>query len=333
MTDLVPREPWEQLRELLETEQPVALTALINELPPGELARAISRLSEADQVRMLTVLGPERSADILEVLSDAQVIEIIEDLPIEQAASIVDELPSAERADLLAELPDDEAEAILRQLPPEDAAETRLLLRYAPDTAGGIMTTEYLAFIEGLTIADVVRDLRTYGGHYSDYEIQYTYVIDESGRLVGVLRMRDLLLSRGDAPVRSIMICDPIRAPVDTPLDDLKRMFDRYGFLGMPVTDEHDRMVGIVRRGAVESALRERATRTFLKISGLVGEDELRTMPVVKRSTRRLSWLSINIGLNVIAASVIALYQDTLAAVIALAVFLPIISEIGRAHV
>lgn len=313
----------------MEASEVEPLRALLRSLPPGETARALSRLGEDDQARLLELLGPERSAQMLEVLSDAQAVEIIEDLPAEQAALIVDELPGAERADLLAELPSDEAEAILEQMAPGDAAETRLLLRYSPDTAGGIMTTEYLAFSERLTVADIVRDLRTHGDQYSDYEIQYTYVTDPENALVGVLRVRDLLLSRGEASVRRIMISEPLRVAVDTSLDELKRMLDQHAFLGVPVTDEHNRLVGIVRRAAVEAALRERATRTFLKVSGLVGEDELRTMPLFRRSFRRLSWLSINIVLNVIAASVITLYQDTLAAVIALAVFLPIISDMS----
>jgi magnesium transporter len=329
MTELAPREPWYRLRELLESSQVESLRALLESLPPGEIARTLSRLAEEDQARLLALLGPERGADMLEILSEAQVVEIIEDLPAAQAALIVDELPSAERADLLAELPSDEAEAILQEMTPSDAAETRQLLRYPSDTAGGIMTTECLAFSERLTVADVVQDLRTYGDQYSDYEIQYTYITDANDTLVGVLRLRDLLLSRGDASVRQIMIREPLSVTVDTSLDELKRIFDRHAFLGIPVIDERGRLVGIVQRTAVEAALQERATRTFLKISGLVGEDELRTMPMFRRSFRRLSWLSINIVLNVVAASVIALYQDTLAAVIALAVFLPIISDMS----
>ena len=116
---------------------------------------------------------------------------------------------------------------------------------------------------------------------------------------------------------------------MDAPLDNLKRLFDEHAFVGIPVTDAADQLVGVVRRASVEEAIRERATEWFLAVSGLAGEEELRTMPVVQRSRRRLSWLSINIGLNIIAASVIAFYQDTLAAVIALAVFLPIISDMS----
>jgi magnesium transporter len=115
----------------------------------------------------------------------------------------------------------------------------------------------------------------------------------------------------------------------DAGLDELKEFFDAHAFLGVPVTDDAGILLGVVRRARVAEAFGERATETFLAVSGLIGEDELRTMPVLLRARRRLSWLSINIVLNVVAASVIAFYEDTLAAVIALAVFLPIISDMS----
>lgn len=125
------------------------------------------------------------------------------------------------------------------------------------------------------------------------------------------------------------MIENPVRVPVETGLEELGRLFDAHQFFGVPAVDSDGRLVGVVRRAAVVEALGEQATDAFLAVSGIVGEDELRTMPVLLRSRRRLSWLSINIVLNIIAASVIAFYQDTLSAVIALAVFLPIISDMS----
>jgi magnesium transporter len=112
-------------------------------------------------------------------------------------------------------------------------------------------------------------------------------------------------------------------------LDELRDFFDRHPFYGVPVTDKRGSIVGVVRKAAVEEALAERSDSDYRKSQGIVGGEELRSMPLLLRSRRRLSWLSVNILLNVVAASVIALYQETLAAVIALAVFLPIISDMS----
>jgi magnesium transporter len=191
------------------------------------------------------------------------------------------------------------------------------------------MVTDFLRYPEGLRVADVLEDLREHGGTYSDFEVQYAYVTSAAGGLVGVLRLRDLLFAPRDAPISGRMISDPVRVTVDATLDELQQLFEAHGFFGVPVTDLGGRLVGIVRRAAVEEAVGERASGLFLKVSGIIGGEELRSMPLASRSARRLSWLTINIVLNMVAASVIAFHQDTLEKAITLAVFLPIVSDMS----
>jgi magnesium transporter len=121
----------------------------------------------------------------------------------------------------------------------------------------------------------------------------------------------------------------PLFVSVDAPLADLSEFFDRHSFFAVPVVDTRHRLVGVVHRRAVDEAESERAELDYLKSQGIIGGDEIRTLPVLTRARRRLSWLSLNIVLNIIAASVIAFYEDTLSAVIALAVFLPIVSDMS----
>ncbi len=328
MTDHVSVAPWEQLATLIAARDAASAERFLHDLPSGEVARAVSRLSEDDQRALLDLLGPHTSAALLEHLSNVQAVELIEELPAADAAAILEEIPSADRVDLLADLEHADAAAILDAMPAEQADDTRRLLLYPEDTAGGIMITEYLSYAEHFTVGDVVEDMRAHGERYSDYDIQYAYITDGERRLVGVLRLRDLLLARPMQTVSAIMMRDPLSVPDDAGLTDLKQVFDDHAFVGVPVTNAAGQLVGVARRAAVLTALGERATEAFLAVTGLIGE-ELRTMPLRYRSRRRLSWLSINIVLNMIAASVIAMYQDTLAAVIALAVFLPIISDMS----
>jgi len=159
--------------------------------------------------------------------------------------------------------------------------------------------------------------------------VQYLYVVDDAERLEGVLRMRDLVFSSPKAKLSSVMIRNPLSLNASEPLDDVRQFFERRNFLGVPVVEADGRLVGVVRPLAVEEAARRKTTRQFLRVSGIVGGEEFRTMPMLVRSGRRLSWLSINIVLNIVAASVIAMYTDTLAAAIALAVFLPMISDMS----
>ena len=190
------------------------------------------------------------------------------------------------------------------------------------------MIREYLTYPESHTAGRVLEDLRANADKYRDYVVQYAYVT-RNGRLRGVLRLRDLLFETPGCEIRKIMLPEPLSVPESLGLDDLRVFFERHPFFGVPVVDSQGRLVGIVTRAAVEAARADRSDSDYLKTQGIVGGEELRTMPLLLRSRRRLAWLSVNIGLNILAASVIALYQETIAAVIALAVFLPIISDMS----
>jgi magnesium transporter len=238
-------------------------------------------------------------------------------------------LPRDEQADVIARLTDGGGAAILVAWPAAEAEDARRLLAYPSDSAGGLMITEFLSYRENLTVGDVLDDLRANSEKYRSFDVQYAYVVAAGGRLVGVLQLRDLLLSSPDERLSIVMIHDPLNVLDTAPLEELERFFDRYTLLGVPAVDSSGRLVGVVRSVDVEQAADERTNRSFLQFMGIVGGEELRSMPLRFRSVRRLSWLTVNILLNIIAASVIALHQDTLTAVIALAVFLPIISDMS----
>ncbi len=321
--------PWDELERLVAEGQIEQIAAYLEEMPAGDVARALSRLEEAEQDRLIELLGPERSANLFEMLPEAQAGDLLERIEPEVAAAILQELPSDEQADVLQELDQEDADEILAELETEDADQARFLASYEDNEAGGLMATEFLAFRDTLTVGEVVDDLRRRADEYEDEEVQYTYVVSESSQLVGVLPLRSLLLTASQKNISSVMIQNPITVRDLDTLDRLAEIFDSYDFLDVPVVDERHAMLGVVHRSSFEEAMGERSDSDHLKSQGIVGGEEFRSMPLRSRSTRRLSWLSVNIVLNVIAASVIAAYQDTLAAVIALAVFLPIISDMS----
>jgi len=322
-------EPWLEVAERTRAGDAEGLTALLDGMPPWEQARAMSRLSEDDRTAALAVLDPERAADLVEIVSITQAVDMIDSMQPNQAAAIVKRMRSDVQADVLAELHPEEADAILGLLDPREAAKARRLAEYPPRTAGGVMVTEYLAYYHSLNVADVLDDLRRNAGKYQDYRVQYAYVVDTQGQLRGVLRLRELLFSPKDRKLDEVMLDSPLSVNHMATLDELKQFFNAHNFFGVPVVDDEDRLVGIVERSILESAVNKESASVFMKISGIIGGEELRTMPLYSRSGRRLSWLSINIGLNLVAASVIAMYTDTLEAVIALAIFLPMISDMS----
>lgn len=322
-------QPWTRLEELAAGGDRRGLEELLSELPSGETARAFANLPRDAQRSSLALLAPTTGAGVLASLPQAQAADLLDLLEPATAAAIMNELRSDAQADLLSLLAEDRANVILANMEPEEARTARRLAVYPGELAGGLMIAEFLHYPAHATVQDVVDDIRAESDRYASYDVQYAYVTARDGRLVGVLALRDLLLSAARTPVRSLMIEKPLRVSAEATLDELRAFFEEHPFVGVPVVADRDTLVGVVRRADVLAALEGRSESDHLKTQGIVGGEELRTMPVLVRSRRRLAWLSVNIVLNLIAASVIALYQETLQAVIALAVFLPIISDMS----
>lgn len=321
--------PWERLEALAEAGEPQALKQFLELILPGEAARAIARLTPDAQSRLFAALDPIDAARLVSELPRPQAAELIERMGAELGAGVVAALPSDERVDLLDALSEETREELISLLPPAEAREARELAEFAPNTAGGLMIKEFLSYDQDVQVREVVEDLKRNAARYASYEVQYLYVVSAAGRLVGVVAVRRLLFASPETALSSIMLPSPLAVPADSALDLLRALFERHRFIAVPVLDANHRMLGVVRRSAVESAAAERSELDYLKAQGIVGGEELRTLPLAVRSRRRMSWLTVNIGLNIVAASVIAFFQNTLSAVIALAVFLPIISDMS----
>lgn len=323
------KKPKEIVISLLESGNVVELTSYLETLSSGDIVYLMSRLSKKDQNKLLTTLSPLNAAILIEELPDAQSVDLIEDMEAPDAAAIIHEMMSDDRADILMELHEEDAEAILTELKPAEAARIRKMIEYDAETAGGIMITEYFKYYESLTVKNVVEDLRKNAEKYKYYHVRYIYVVSRNNEFIGVLQMQDLLLSDQNKKLSEIVIKTVMAINVNATLDEVVDLFDTYDFYGFPVVNKDNKLIGVLRRKNVMEAVSERAAYEHLETQGIIGGDELRTMPVFLRSKRRLSWLSVNIILNIIAASVIAFYHNTISEVIALAVFLPIISDMS----
>ena len=328
MSSIDLREIIEDLNNLIWERDREALTRFVKNLPPADLSLVLSRLESSDRSELLDILDPEDAAHLLVNLKELSPNSLLVGVSPQRAALILHELPSNIEADFIAGLKPGTAEKILALLPGRETEEVRALARYAPDVAGGLMATEILRYSEGKTVQHVVDDLRRNAAVYAKYNIQYIYVVRANQQLAGVLKIRDLLLSGGEVVLRDLIDEEPVIVDHLAPLEELRDLFELYRYLGLPVVDE-GRLQGVVRRAAVEEALAKRTARQFRLVQGIIGGEEVRTLPVTVRSGRRLAWLSANIVLNVIAASVIVYFEDTLARLIALAAFLPIISDMS----
>lgn len=328
MTMHAVEKPWEVIRSLLAAHEIGRLEHFLSNLASTDTVHAMFRLSLEEQQQLMLALSPEAAAELMEDVPDSHAADLLEELPPDRAASIVSELDSDDQVDLLQAIDDDDVESILQHMDDEDASDARALISFSPDVAGGLMMTEYLSYASIATVADVLEDLAQRSEDYALYNVQYLYVVKGRDRLIGVLRLRDVVLAAPKTRIRDLYV-PAISVHAETSLDDLHAFFDDHELTACPVVDSANKLIGVIRRRAVLDAISERAEGDYLKVQGIIGGEEIRSMPILVRSGRRLSWLSVNIGLNIIAASVISLYQDTLSAVIALAIFLPIVSDMS----
>jgi magnesium transporter len=213
---------------------------------------------------------------------------------------------------------------------PEEAEDVRERLEYEPDTAGGLMITEYFGYSADTLVNDVISELRVNQERYSKFMVQYVYVVGPDDALQGVIRLHNVVLAPGDEPLSAIMRTDPVHVTLDTRLDELEDTFDHHGLNAIPVVDDNGALEGVIRRAHVEEAHAERSDKSLARFGGIIGGEELRSMPWYSRSARRLAFLVPNIFLMIASVSVIAIFEDVvLDRVIALAIFLPLVAGLS----
>ncbi len=328
MNQILSIKPKESVRLFLETNNRKELTKYIESLSAGELVHMMSSLKKNEQYALINMLKPEDAANVIG-LPGVSSVDIIGGMNTSNAAAIINEMESGEQVDLIRVLEEKEAEAILTEMKPSEAESVRQIIEYKPNTAGGLMITEYFRYFETDTVGAVIEDIKRNADRYKKYQLRYLYVVSRPGKLIGVLQMQDLIMANPDQQLSEILIKEAVAVDVNTSLDELNNFFTNFEFFGFPVIDENEMLIGVLKRKTVLEAINNRINLEHLETQGIVGGEELRSMPVILRSKRRLSWLSVNILLNIMAASIIAFFQDTLQAVIALAVFLPIISDMS----
>ena len=216
----------------------------LTELHPADLATIIDQLAPRDRAGVLAALDDEAAADAIEEMEPDTQVEVLEGLPPERAADILEEMSPDDAADLVADLSDETRHELLGLMERDEADELGGLLAYAEDTAGGMMTTEYVAVAADLTAARTIDRLRELE---PDAEtIYYVYVVDPAGRLVGVLSLRDLIVAPPGTPIGEVMIEEPFAVDVTADRDDVASLVARYNLLAVPVVESDGRLVGIV---------------------------------------------------------------------------------------
>lgn len=300
------------LKDTIDTIHPADILDLIHEDP--EHAKAV-----------LNRLPDDILADIVEEEEDEDKYEILKQFSDHRQRNILDEMSSDEITDLIGELEEDEAENVLNKMDVDDRDDVKKLLEFEPDSAGGIMTTEYIRIFAKNTVKDTLEFLQKNTDEETTY---YLYVVDKNNVLKGVVSLRDIVTSSFDTPMLSITNPNVITIQYDEDQEQVAHKFEKYGFILMPVVDEENHMLGVIEFDDIMDVIQEENTEDIHHLGGVNKEE--RVDSTLKESFQsRIPWLIINLFTAVLAAATVSMFEDTISKVVALATVMPIVTGMG----
>ncbi len=297
---------------------------------PGDLIELIEELDQELKVKLIERLDDYQAAQILQEMEDFEQAQIVRLLDSGRVASILRNMAPDDATDLLGELSPEEAQHMLQIFGAEDeATDYDELLKYPEESAGGIMTTEYISLPADIPVEEAIGRLREIAPHAET--IYYVYVVDNEGCLIGVLSLRDLIASTDGTLLKNIMRHSVISVNAQIDQEEVARVVSKYDLLAVPVVDDGNRLLGIITVDDVLDVVEQEATEDIYKLAGAseIEGFELTEAPVLKIVRQRLPWLLISMAGGFISGSVIGGFESTLEAIVMLAIFIPVIMDMG----
>ena len=322
----------ERIREIMEDETTDQLKEELNGYHVADLADIFQEMKPEERLQCFKLLDLEKAADLMEYLSPQIQVELLGDIDENVASKIITKLPHDAAADVLGEMEDDESETYLDTLPQKFSAEVRELLTYNEDTAGGIMNPSVLTVNSDMTVQDVLNHIRI-KAEQDNMELYYVYVVDKQNHLLGVVSLRSLMTSPINKRIEDIMISDIVKLHVDDYQDYIADVFMKYQYNALPVVDLYNRLKGMITWDDVQDIVEEETTETIYQASGisteLVDEDEILSGNIFNAIKARTPWLFITLIGEFIAVNVANHFDNTLAAIPIVAIFMPLLAGLG----
>ncbi len=315
-----------KLQTSLEQRQLDEAIRLIESLRSADQAELFAELDDEDQTDLLPRLDPSDSADIMENLDDQDRADLASTLPSETVARIMDEMEPDEAADLLGDLSPQQARDVLSQL--EDPEEVRPLLFHHDDSAGGLMTSEFLALRPRMKASEAIEALRLWSPQAE--AIYYLFVVDQDKKLCGVVNLRNLITALPETPISEIMKPEVISVKAGTDQEECARILSKYDLLALPVVNDDNVLLGIITVDDVVDVLEAEATEDFQRLGGAEPlEKPYLETGVLQISRKRIGWLLLLFITAMLTGTVLRHFQTEISSMVALSFFIPLLIGTG----
>lgn len=318
----------EIIRELLETRQYTNLRQKVAEMNTADVAAILEEMEEEELLKVFRILPKSMAADVFSYLEVDHQQMIITSLSDKEAANIIDNLMADDATDLLEEMPANVVKKLLANASADTRRDINHLLRYPEDSAGSIMTVEYVDLKENMTVQDAINRIRQVG--VDSETINICYVLDAKRTLVGTVALRYLLITPPDAVIGEMMHENVVFINTMMDQEEVARQFQKYDFTAMPVVDNENRLVGIITVDDIVDILQEEATEDIEKMAAIVPTDK----PYMKTTVfetwkKRIPWLLLLMISATFTGSIITSFEDALSACVVLTAYIPMLMDTG----
>lgn len=316
------------ISDLIKNKSEILLKNILADIYPADVALIINSFEDIESLELFRILPPEVQAEVILELDSYHKDKIFESLPPGDISTLVNQMDSNDATDIISELKEDVAQSVLRLMKTEDSSEVQELMRYREDTAGGIMSKEFVDIKATDTIEQAIAEIR-----HEAWDVEHLYhvwVTNEERRLVGIVSLKNIILSM-ETPsviVADIMSREVISVDVETDQEEVATIFQKYDLISLPVVDKNKKLVGRIMIDDVIDIIEEEHSEDVARIVGSDAE-ELESKSPVQIALLRLPWVLITLAIELGAGLVVRLYDDTLGRVLLLASFMPIISAIS----
>jgi len=317
----------ENLRFLISVNDKPKLKNILLSTHPADIADILDHFKEDERDFLFSLLPPEEASEVIVELDDFHREDLLEDMHEDRLSELVDEMDSDDAADLVSELPSEIADKVLQSIDKQDSEEVKELMRHDEESAGGIMALEFIVVNQNSTIDDAILEIRKKAEEVED--VYYVYVIDDNGVLVGILSLKDLILSGNKTRVSEVMDRDVISVHEGTDQEEVAKMAKKYDLVAVPVIDEFNRLVGRITIDDIVDVIEDEASEDIHRLAGIIDEEEIHEKSSFKISRARLPWLLVAFGGELGSVFILDHFASTLKEIIIATFFIPIIMAMG----
>ena len=318
----------EELLRLLDAKQYSDIRQILNDVNEADLALLMEGLNPEDMLKVYRILPKDLAADVFSYLEVERQQAIIHSLSDKEAANIIDNLWADDAVDFLEEMPANVVEKLLANAKPDTRQIINQLLRYPEDSAGSIMTVEYVSLKENLTVDQAIARIRSVG--LDSETINICYVLDNQRRLVGTVALRYLLLSGGNEIIGEIMHENVVSIHTLMDQEQAAAQFKKYDFTAMPVVDNENRLVGIITVDDIVDIMEEEATEDMEKMAAILPSDKPYMKTTVWETYRkRIPWLLLLMVSAAFTGAIISSFEEALSVYASLIAFIPMLMDTG----